>query len=463
MIIKDDSYKKKYTLFFISYFIIILGITFLRAPDLRNELKYFLITDQMIENKSFIILKYFNELYPDKPPIYFWILATIRMISKEYFYPLSLIFGSVIPAGVTGFISFKISKLFWNEKMAHLSTAILVTLPYLFGISLVLRMDYLMTMFITLSLYTFFKMYSQKEDVTLKKIFIFYSSIAIGILVKGGAAALIPALTITCYLFLENDLKYLKRLKPFIGLSIILSILGFWFLSILSFENGKEYIALILGQETIGRVVKAKTHTKPIYFYLRNLPLTTMPLAPFFILGIYQVFKNWKTKHEWKQIDKVAFSYFFPSFLFFSLISGKLDIYLLPLYFGIVTLAVRFIEQKWSGNKERICKKIISINIAVLIGCIFALPYYNRNYTMKDSIQILREKSQKIYSYRFNDAKNILSEINSDSIEDIPLDDLNNLYKGDILLARKKYYKDIQLQNFKEIYSNKEYIILKKL
>ncbi|MGL4867215.1 MAG: ArnT family glycosyltransferase, partial [Cetobacterium sp.] len=124
MIIKDDSYKKKYTLFFISYFIIILGITFLRAPDLRNELKYFLITDQMIENKSFIILKYFNELYPDKPPIYFWILATIRMISKEYFYPLSLIFGSVIPAGVTGFISFKISKLFWNEKMAHLSTAI---------------------------------------------------------------------------------------------------------------------------------------------------------------------------------------------------------------------------------------------------------------------------------------------------------------------------------------------------
>ncbi|MEG0237439.1 ArnT family glycosyltransferase, partial [Cetobacterium sp.] len=134
---KDDAYKERYKLFFIGYFALTIGITFLRFPDIRNELKYFVITEQMVETKNFIILKYFTELYPDKPPIYFWILGLVRYISKDNFYPISLIIANIIPAGITAFLSFKLSKLYWNEKMAYISTAIFITLPYIFGVSLV--------------------------------------------------------------------------------------------------------------------------------------------------------------------------------------------------------------------------------------------------------------------------------------------------------------------------------------
>lgn len=459
---KDDTYKERYKLFFIGYFALIIGITFLRFPDIRNELKYFVITGQMIENKNFIILKYFTELYPDKPPIYFWILGLVRYVSKDNFYPLSLILANIIPAGITAFLGFKLSKLYWGEKMAYVSTAIFITLPYIFGVSLVLRMDTLMTTFIMGSIYFFFSSYLDKKEIPLNKSIYMYGCIALGVLVKGGAAFIIPILTIIVYLYLDNNLGYLKRMRLLLGLGITVVILGLWFLMILSFPEGKNYIGLIVGQETLGRVVKAKTHTRAIYYYLKLLPLTTLPIAPFFILGLYKSLKNWKNRKNWKDIDKIAFSLFVPNLIFFSLISGKLDIYLLPLYYGIVVMSLRVIEKTWSGTKDRIYKVLLYINCIILIICAGLLPYYNRNFTMKDSIEILKENTEKVYSYRFEDAKNISNEINKDTVEELSLDDVDKLSEGQLLLVKKKYQKDILNKNLEELYSNKEYTILIK-
>lgn len=204
---KEDTYKERYKLFFIGYFVLLIGVAFFRFPDVRNELKYFIITDQMVHSKNFMILKYFNELYPDKPPIYFWLLGLIRGFNKENFYPISLIIGGIIPVGITAYLGFKLSKLCWSEKMAYISTAIFITLPYVFGVSLVLRMDTLMTMFIMSSLYMFFSFYLNKEEKSFNRIIYMYIFIAIGILVKGGAALVIPMLTILFYLYLNKDLS----------------------------------------------------------------------------------------------------------------------------------------------------------------------------------------------------------------------------------------------------------------
>lgn len=459
---KDDTYKEKYKLFFIGYFALVIGITFLRFPDVRNELKYFVITEQMVESKNFIVLKYFTELYPDKPPIYFWLLGLIRYISKDNFYPISLIVANIIPAGITAFLGFKLSKLYWSEKMAYVSTAIFITLPYVFGVSLVLRMDTLMTAFIMGSIYLFFASYSDEKEIPLNKSIYMYACIALGVLVKGGAAFIIPVLTILVYLYLDNNLNYLKRMRLLLGLGVIVTILGIWFMMMLSFPEGKSYIGLILGQETLGRVVKAKTHTKPIYYYLKLLPLTTLPIAPFFLIGLYKSLKNLKNRKKWKSIDKIAFSLFVPNLIFFSLISGKLDIYLLPLYYGVVIISLRAIEKIWSGTKEKIYKVLLYINCITLIFCVGLLPYYNKNYTLKDSMGILKESSEKVYSYRFEDAKNISNEINKDVIANISLEDLNKMREGELLLVKKKYKNDISDKGLEELYSNKEYIILIK-
>lgn len=459
----ESIFKEKYKIFFIGYFALIIGIAFLRFPDIRNELKYFVITDQMLENNRFLVLKYFNELYPDKPPVYFWLLSFLRSISKENFYPLALICGGVIPAGISAFFSFKILKKLWGEEMAYLSTSVLITLPYLFGVSLVLRMDYLMMMFIVITLYIFFDSYYNKEVISDKQIIIFYFSIGSGILVKGGGAFAIPMITILTFLFLDKNLKFLKKLRPFLGLIILMAILGGWFFALSLNEDGKEYVELLLGQETLGRMVKAKAHTKPIYYYIRQLPLTTLPLAPFFIMGIYSLLKKIKSFKTWKSIDKISFCWFVPNLVFFSFLSGKLEIYMLPLYPAIVIISLRFVEKTWSGTKEKILKKILYINLSVIFILLLALPYYNKNYTLKPVVDFLVESNDRVFSYRFVDAKNITYEIKRDFIEEIPLDRVEKLSEGDLIVVKNKYRAELERLKVEEVYTNKEYSILIKI
>lgn len=451
--------KYKYKLFFIVYFILILTASFVRFPDVKNELKYFIIVDQLIENKEYIILKYFNELYPDKPPLYFWILVLLRKFSKNMFYPLGLILGSIIPASITAYLGFKLSKFYWNERMAYISSAIFITLPYIFGISLVLRMDYMMTMFIMLTLYIFFKSYP--KDISRTNIFIIYSSIGFGMLVKGGAAFAIPLFTIVTYLYLNKDIKYIKKIKPLVGVSIILLILITWFSFISNENDGFQYIKLLLGQETVGRMIKSKAHIKPFYFYLKQLPFTLLALIPFFTLGILSMLKNIFKIDKWEEIDKISFSIFFPNFIFFTLLSGKLDIYLLPLYYAMVIISLRFVENKWEYSKYRIYKTILFINIFIFLICNFYLPSYTNNYTLKPIINILKN-NDNIYSYRFLDAKNISFEINKAYIEDISFNKVINVDKNTLVLVRNKYLNDILGENFQVIFQNKKYTLLKK-
>ena len=460
MRIKKNLLKENYKIFFIIYFILIIIISFSRFPDIKNELKYFIITDQILETKNFIILKYFNELYPDKPPIYFWLLSLIKVLNKDNFYSISLIIGGIIPIGITSYLLFKICKLYWSEKMAYISTAIFITLPYIFGVTLVLRMDTLMTMFIMCSLYIFFSYYLNQESISINNYLYLYVFIAIGILVKGGAALIIPLLTILCFLYLNKDLKYLKKMKILKGLFIILVIIGVWFILISISNNGTEYRNLLIGQETIGRVIKSKSHIRPIYYYLIQLPLTTLPIAPFFILGLYQ---NLKNLYNLKFIDKIAFSLVIPNLAFFSLISGKLDIYLLPLYFGIVIISLRGIEHKYYKIKYSIYKNILRLNCIIFSICFVVLPYYTKNYTLRDSVKFLSNRNQKIiYTYRFDDAKNISNEIGFKDIYDINLKDINNLEKESLILTRRKYKNNLDDKNIKCIYSNKKYFIFEK-
>ena len=65
---------RNYIAIILIYILIFIPIIILRFPDIRNEIKYFLITDSIIDSKNFLVLKYLNELYPDKPPLYFFIL-----------------------------------------------------------------------------------------------------------------------------------------------------------------------------------------------------------------------------------------------------------------------------------------------------------------------------------------------------------------------------------------------------
>lgn len=441
----------------ILYFLILCLIAFNRFPDIKNELKYFIVTQNMLESKNYFILTYFNELYPDKPPIYFWIIAIIKYYFPSCFYPISLIVTGVVPLFATGYIWFKIVKKYWGERLAYLYFLIFLTMPFIFGTALILRMDTLMTLFITIALYSFLKIYEQKEKTDIKYFFALYLSISIGILIKGGASFVIPFLTIVSFLYLQKDFKVMKKLHIFSGIILILLILAIWFSMILLENNGLEYIKLILGQETVGRMIKSKSHIRPFYFYVSRLPLTLLPITPFFLWGVYRELKEIK---KMDTLTTFSLSLFVPNLIFFSLISGKLDIYLLPIYSSCILISMRLIESYWKNKRDKVLYFIVLFNLTILGVASVFIGYYNDNYTLKGIIDILKNKDNSVYRYRFSDAKNIGYEIDK-TISDIDLNGISSLPKKSYIVTKKEHIKDIP-QCFKPIYENNAYILFYK-
>ena len=151
------SYKNIFKILFI-YLIIYIPIALKRFPDIRNEIKYYTIADTLIKSREFFILKYFSELYPDKPPLYFWL---IRFFKENFanFNFLSIFFGSIIPSFIIVILIYNIFTKLKSEKFGFLVAVSLATTPFFMGISVFLRMDMLMNLFITISLYYFFSVY----------------------------------------------------------------------------------------------------------------------------------------------------------------------------------------------------------------------------------------------------------------------------------------------------------------
>lgn len=516
--------KEKYyiTIMLTLILIITVPLIFLRFPDIKNEFKYMDIIDNMIKNKEYLILKYNNQLYPDKPPIYFWLLGIVRTKFYHYSYPLSLLFFSVIPLGIICLLTFNLTKYFFKLYDAFLITLMLIFTPYFIGVSLILRMDLLFSLFIISSLYIFYIMYFKIIKINNTLLFLMYFFIGISCLIKGGAGLLIPITAIISLLIFDKNIIFLKKIKYLQGLLLILLILSLWFISIYFSFYGKEYLKLLLGQETLGRAFKSKAHIRPFYYYLQNLPLLVFPYSLFWIGSIISNLKNLKFFKNWNPIEKIAFTWFLGPFIFFSLMSGKLEIYMIPLFPAIIIsiyIYMKKISKKIYFKYSIILSNIIFliliftiyilsylkfnlINIQILIlilvplliscicsiiklkkinfnniiisqiyfilgflfSLIFILPLYNKIQSLQPIYNFIYNTSNKnIVSYKFSDSINLNSSLginikNYDNLNELINENSN---KNIIILGRNKFKpKDFDSKNYSLILKNSLYYLM---
>lgn len=457
---KEKIYNREQKKLFLKvYFLILTSIAFLRFPDITNEMKYLIITNQMLQNKNYFILKYFGELYPDKPPFYFWGIGFFIHFFKSEYYSLSLIFGGIIFLYLQCKLTYDFLKKNWNKDTALEIFILQATLPFLFSISLVLRMDMIMSCSILASIYSFFNLYYGKKELKRGNISKIYVFMLLGFFIKGFAAILIPVSTILFFLIFEKRVDFLKKIKFLQGIFSCFAIILIGIFLIVFFNGDINYLKMIFRQEIIGRVFKSKSHIRPFYFYIKNLVYTTLPIMPFLFIGFYKKIKKIKRFKSWKKIDKISFSILIPNLIIFSVISGKLDIYLLPLYPAMIIIAVRYIEVAYIRKKIKIYKILSGMGVVIVFILGIILPWYNENYTLLPVANYLKD-SPKIYSYKFKEGRNLeiylKNKVNN-------VENINEIKdkESSICFTRKKEYFELMGKNIEKIFSNKKYVIFK--
>lgn len=336
-------------------FICLLPVMILRDFSPSNELRYLSIADEAISQGHVFVFTNQGEPYADKPPLYFWLMMLSRLVFGSHcMFVLSLF--SFIPAAVIMAVMDRwLMMVARNNPGVHLSgrdrfaaALILGTSAMFLGMSVFLRMDLLMCMFIVLALYTFYKMYrgtgNMKKDSIMLPVYIFLALFS-----KGPVGLLVPPLAIVVFLFFERKIKDVGKylgLKTW-GIMIVLCVL--WFTGVW-IEGGRPYLENLLFHQTVDRAVDAFHHKQPFWYYLTVIWYVAAPYSIALVpVLVATFFRGGANTDAGRLFVAVSVS----TFLMLSAFSSKLAVYLLPIF---PFLAYLFpLEVRWYTRKTWVC------------------------------------------------------------------------------------------------------------
>lgn len=315
------------------------------TPD--NELKYISIVDEALRNNTWFTFFNHGEVYADKPPLYFWMLMLSRLVSGDYYMWIMGLFSLLPAVGVMVVMD----KWMRFEKVRHsalISNLMLGTTVMFLGSTLVLRMDMMMTFFIVLSLYTFFRIYKGMErphERWLLPVWVF-----LAIFSKGPMGLIIPLVSILAFLSLRKQARTFFRWFGWRQCLLLVGLCAVWF-GLVYMEGGREYLDNILVKQTVGRGVNSFHHRQHLFYYLPRLFYT---FAPWSLLYLVTIWLGVRRKLFTTDTEKFFYTIAWVNLVMLSLISAKLDIYLLPIYPFVVYLASAMLSRMGGGRAVRV-------------------------------------------------------------------------------------------------------------
>lgn len=311
----------KYLLLFLCFVPLLIFRDF--TPN--NELKYLSIADEALRDGHFFTFWNHGAPYADKPPLYLWIVMLGKwLLGTHSMFFLGLF--SLIPAIVTLHVMDKWVSPFLNERYRNSVLLMMMTSGLFVGSAIVLRMDMLMCMFIVLALYTFYRQYKGEEGKYTSILLPIY--IFLAIFTKGPVGILVPIISIPVFLWWQGKIHTFGRYLGWRQWGILLGLCIIWFCCVYM-EGGKSYLNNLLFNQTVNRAVDAFHHKAPLWYYLTTIWYS---LAPWIFLYLTAIILGLRKRLLNNDIKRLFLVIITTTFVALSIFSGKLDIYMLPIF-----------------------------------------------------------------------------------------------------------------------------------
>ncbi|NOY53463.1 MAG: glycosyltransferase family 39 protein [Deltaproteobacteria bacterium] len=322
--------------------LLLLGILFLlfsagtlmRDLTWPDELRYAEVAREMRESGNWFLPTLNYKIYPDKPPVFFWLLALSQKGLGET--TTAALLPSICSGLLLLYVTFLLGRELYDEDTGLLSAWICSTFLLFLLVAQVVRMDLLFTLLITTALYWIFG-HLKEERKDRRRPYAGYLLIGLALVTKGPVGLIVPVLAFLP-LLMQGRRELIRRLAPGRGILLILLIPLLWLVPA-ALSGGKEYLTEILFHQSAGRLVHSFAHAKPFYYYFMIFPVLFLPWSPFLLLYGIPGVRDALASHRQSRI--FLLSWIAGTLLFFSLVSGKIAIYLLPIMPGLSILIGR--------------------------------------------------------------------------------------------------------------------------
>ncbi len=338
---------------------------FVRDYTVANELKYISIAQEALDNGTWLTFYNHGAAYADKPPLYLWIVMLSKLLFGDFRMWFIGLFSLLPMAGIMAVMN-RWMRTESDRPNTYAADMMLATTGMFVGAGVVLRMDMLMTFFIVLSLYTFFRMYkgiASPKERWLLPVYIFMA-----LFTKGPYGVMIPLVSIAAFLAWKRELRTFGRYFGWRQAGILVLLCAIWWGGVYA-EGGKEYISDLLFRQTVGRGIDSFHHKAPIWFYIVRLPLVMLPWS---LLYIATFAVGVRKKFVCTDTERFFIATIVATLAMLSAVSAKLDIYLIPIYPFVVYLCAMWLRRLESG---RLVKFAAAVPCAIFAAALVAVPF----------------------------------------------------------------------------------------
>ncbi|MGA3113984.1 MAG: glycosyltransferase family 39 protein [Syntrophobacteraceae bacterium] len=356
---------------------------FALPPVDRDESRFAQATSQMIETGDFVQIRFQDEPRNKKPIGIYWLQAASAALfetpqsRKIWPYRIPSLLGAIFSVLLT----FALGKRLFGDRTGFLGAVLVAS-----SLLLVMEAHLATTDAVLLAtvmaaqgaLSRFYIRDSENQSQKIGAFLTFWTAQAIGILVKGPVTPMISLFTICCLTAADRDAKWLKSMKPLLGLAITAILVSPWMIAIALATKGTFFQQALVG-DMLSKVASGQeSHGFPPGFYLLLMPLTLWPASA--MAGV-SIFRAWNSRSA--PAVRFCLAWIIPGWIVFELIPTKLPHYVLPLYPALCLLIAHTIISSEEGDSREPASWLVKTMYAscqlviMLLGLgALALPWF---------------------------------------------------------------------------------------
>ena len=307
-----------------------------RALWFSDEVRYANAYQNLVQNGKWMVLSLNGQPYPDKPPVYFWFLWLIDTLTPADMPTVFFLGAALSGLFFLGASYFLARTLGFDRTVSLASIMILLSTFLLAGLFHYSRMDLMFAGLIVMSHACLFKAFNEEKQGKWPVLAFVLAGIAT--LIKGPLGFIFPLLTSIVYLSWKGEPRRLFTRQMGLGLMAMAAILAAWVLGVVAAEGPSFLMDTVLGKHVIQRATRTFHHREPFYYYLIAFPLAWLPWT--FFIAVSPVKRIFSPNHlgklfsARKETGPLGFLWimFLTIFIFLSSLSGKVLIYILPMF-----------------------------------------------------------------------------------------------------------------------------------
>lgn len=320
-------------------------------PFDRDEARFAQASYQMLESGNLVDIRFQDEARYKKPIGIYWLqtAATTLIDGPDkviWTYRVPSMIGAVLSVLLTAWVG---ARLF-GPATGVLAAVMLAGCVVLGVEARMAKTDAVLLATILAAQAALAHLYMNREKAPAGRAapLAFWIAVGISVLVKGPLVLLVSGTTIAGLALWERRVAWLRRLRPLMGLGIVLAIAAPWLIAI-AIQTKGAFFAESVGHDMLGKVAGGQEGKGlPPGYYFGTFWITFAPWSFLALLALPWVWAN-------RRSDAVRFCvcWIVPSWLVFEAVPTKLLHYTLPVFPAIALLTAEALRGGFARTAEK--------------------------------------------------------------------------------------------------------------